>query len=172
MIRLRSWLGPLGDTEYAEDLCITGEVVDHRRRLGRTPPCRHRHRQGLCSCLDVQPVPWIDAQRWEGRVGALRTVGDLIVSEKPPVRGPRHQGQRGLIDGVTLLVAVYLKMNFSILQKWLNSVVICLFCVEINRAPKIMKIFVWPLWDVKYLGKILNVTFRYILNVIKIAQLN
>ena len=39
--------------------------------------------------------------------------------------------------------------EFSILQKWLNSAVICLFCVEINRAPKFMKIFVWPLCDVK-----------------------
>ena len=34
-----------------------------------------------------------------------------------------------------------------------------------------MKIFVWPLCDVSYLGKILNVDFQYILNVIKIAQL-
>ena len=32
--------------------------------------------------------------------------------------------------------------EFSILQKCLNSAVICLFCIEINRAPKIMKIFV------------------------------
>ena len=54
----------------------------------------------------------------------------------------------------------------------LNSAVICYFCVELNRAPKIMKFFVWPLWDVNYLGKILNVTFQYILNVIKIAQIN
>ena len=34
-----------------------------------------------------------------------------------------------------------------------------------------MKIFVWPLYDVYYLGKIWNVVFQYFLNVIKIAQL-
>ena len=34
-----------------------------------------------------------------------------------------------------------------------------------------MKSFVWPLCDVYYLGKIWNVVFQYILNVIKIAQL-
>ena len=45
-------------------------------------------------------------------------------------------------DGVTISMAVDLKMNFSILQKCLNSDVICLFCVEVNTAPKIMKIFV------------------------------
>ena len=61
--------------------------------------------------------------------------------------------------------------NF-LFQKWMNIVSFCYFCVELIRAPKIMKIFVWPLWDVKYLGKILNVSFQYILNVIKIAQIN
>ena len=54
----------------------------------------------------------------------------------------------------------------------MNSVSFCYFCVELNRAPKIMKIFVWPLCDVKYLGKILNVDFQYTLNVIKIARIN
>ena len=34
-----------------------------------------------------------------------------------------------------------------------------------------MKIFVWTLCDVYYLGKIWNVVFQYFLNVIKIAQL-
>ena len=34
-----------------------------------------------------------------------------------------------------------------------------------------MKIFVWPLCDVYYLRKILNVVFQYFLNVMKIAQL-
>ena len=34
-----------------------------------------------------------------------------------------------------------------------------------------MKIFVWLLCDVYYLGKIWNVDFQYFLNVIKIAQL-
>ena len=53
----------------------------------------------------------------------------------------------------------------------MNSDSFCYFCVELFRAPKIMKIFVWPLCDVYYLGKILNVVFQYFLNVIKIAQL-
>ena len=61
--------------------------------------------------------------------------------------------------------------GFSILQIWMNSDVICYFCVELFRAPKIMKIFVWPLCDVYYLGKIWNIVFKYFLNVIKIAQL-
>ena len=34
-----------------------------------------------------------------------------------------------------------------------------------------MKIFVWPLCDVYYLGKIWNIVFQYFLNVIKIDQL-
>ena len=34
-----------------------------------------------------------------------------------------------------------------------------------------MKIFVWTLCDVYYLGKIWNIVFQYFLNVIKIAQL-
>ena len=53
----------------------------------------------------------------------------------------------------------------------MNSIYFCYFCVDLIRAPKIMKIFVWPLYDVNYLGKILDVDFQYILNVIKIAQL-
>ena len=40
MIQLRARLGSLGGAEYAEDLCIAGEVVDRRRHLGRTLPCR------------------------------------------------------------------------------------------------------------------------------------
>ena len=35
-----------------------------------------------------------------------------------------------------------LKMNFSILQIWMNSDSFCYFCVELFRVPKIMKIFV------------------------------
>ena len=34
-----------------------------------------------------------------------------------------------------------------------------------------MKIFVWPLCDVYYLGKIWNIVFQYFFNMIKIAQL-
>ena len=32
--------------------------------------------------------------------------------------------------------------EFSIFQKWMNSVSFCYFCVELIRAPKIMNIFV------------------------------
>ena len=74
--------------------------------------------------------------------GTLVVAGDLTVGEKLPVRGPRRRGQRELTSGTLMSVTVYLKMNFSILQNCLNSAVICLFCVELNRAPKIMKIFV------------------------------
>ena len=54
---------------------------------------------------------------------------------------------------------------------WMNSMSFCYFCVDLFRAPKIMKLFVWLLCGVYYLGKIWNVDFQYFLNVIKIAQL-
>ena len=67
LVQLSARLSPLGGAEYVGDLSIAGEVIDRRRRLGRTPPCRHRHRRGLCSSLDVQPVvsavPLVEAQR-------------------------------------------------------------------------------------------------------------
>ena len=68
-------------------------------------------------------------------------------------------------------VSGWFENEFFLFQKWLNSVVICYFCVDLFRAPKIMKFFAWHLCDVYYLGKILNVVFQYILNMIKIAQL-
>ena len=34
-----------------------------------------------------------------------------------------------------------------------------------------MKIFVWPLYDECYLGKIWNIELQYVLNVMKITQL-
>ena len=70
--------------------------------------------------------------------------GDLAVGEKLPVSEHRRHGQRehradmwghSVSDGL-------FENEFSILQKWLNSAVICLFCVEINSAPKIMNFFV------------------------------
>ena len=61
--------------------------------------------------------------------------------------------------------------EFSVFQIWMNSDVICYFCVDLFRVPKIMKFFVWRLYDVYYLRKIWNVVFKYFLNVIKIAQL-
>ena len=81
MVRLSARSSPLGGAEYARDHCIVGEVIDRRRRLGRTPPCRHRRRQGLCSSLDVQPVPLLEAQRWGGHVGSIHTVGGLTAGE-------------------------------------------------------------------------------------------
>ena len=39
-------------------------------------------------------------------------------------------------------VTVVVKMDFSILQICLNSALVCLFCVDLNRAPKIIKNFV------------------------------
>ena len=63
LIQLGARLHPLGGAEYAGGLSFADEVVDHRRHLGRTPLCRHRRRRGLCSSLDVQPVPLVEAQR-------------------------------------------------------------------------------------------------------------
>ena len=34
------------------------------------------------------------------------------------------------------------KMEFFYFQKWMNSMSFCYFCVDLFRAPKIMKIFV------------------------------
>ena len=81
LVQLSARLSLLGGAEYVGDLSIAGEVIDRRRRLGRTPPCRHRRRRGLCSSLDVQPVPLVEAQRWGGHVGSIHTAGDLTASE-------------------------------------------------------------------------------------------
>ena len=81
LVQLSARLSPLGGAEYAGDLRIAGEVVDRCRRLGRTPLCRNRRRRGLCSSLDVQPAPLVEAQRWGGHVGLIHTVGDLTTSE-------------------------------------------------------------------------------------------
>ena len=142
MAQLTASLGPLRDAEYVDDLSFTSEVLNRRAHVGRAPLSRHRRRQGHSSDLELQPVPPVCAQYQGGHVGPSFAVEDPTIGEKPPVRGPCRHGQRGLTDGVTLSVVVDLKMNFSILQKCLNSAVIGLFCIEINRAPKIMKIFV------------------------------
>ena len=63
MIQLRARLGSLGGAEYAGDLCIAGEVVERRRRLGGTLPSRYHRRRGHYSRLDAQPIPLIDVQR-------------------------------------------------------------------------------------------------------------
>ena len=81
LVQLSARLSTLGGAEYAGDLSFAGKVVDRRCRLGRTPPCCHRHRRGLCSSLDVQPVPLVEAQRWGGHVGSIHTAGDLTTGE-------------------------------------------------------------------------------------------
>ena len=52
------------------------------------------------------------------------------------------RGSTVLMSGVTLSVTVLFENGIFLFQKCLNSVVFCLFCVELFRAPKIMKIFV------------------------------
>jgi len=81
LVQLSARLSPLGGAEYAGDLSIADKVIDRHRRLGRTPPCRHRRRRGLCSSLDVQPVPLVEAQRWGGHVGSIHTTRDLTAGE-------------------------------------------------------------------------------------------
>ena len=75
----------------------------------------------------------------------MAVAGDLTVGEKSPVSACSRRGQRGrsgMTGGAVLSVTLCLKMNFLFFLNCLNSVVFCLFCVELNRAPKIMKIFV------------------------------
>jgi hypothetical protein len=47
--------------------------------------------------------------------------------------------------------------------KNINSNKFCLFCCELFRIPKTVKIIVYPLCTVYYLGKILNANFVYFL---------
>ena len=84
---------------------------------------------------------------------------------------PWSAWRSGMTCGVALSVTVGFKMEFFYFQKWMNSIYFCYFWVDLFRAPKILKIFVWLLCDVYYLGKIWNVDFQYFLNMIKIAQL-
>ena len=110
-------------------------------------------------------------------------VGNMLVPSpwletSPSARNRRSASIAAVVSGntvptcgVTLSVTVCLKMDFFLFQKWMNNVSFCYFCVELNIAPKIMKLFVRPLWDVNYLGKILNVNFQYILNVKKLLYL-
>ena len=81
LVQLSARLSLLGGAKYTGDLSIAGEVIDRHRCLGRTSPCRHRRRRGLCSSLDVQPVPLVEAQRWGGHVGSIHTAGDLTAGE-------------------------------------------------------------------------------------------
>ena len=87
MIQLRSRLGPLGVAEYVRDLCITGEVLNHRAHVGRAPLSPHRRRQGRSSDLELQPVPPVCAQCQGGHVSPSPATGDLAASENAQVRG-------------------------------------------------------------------------------------
>ena len=86
-VLLRARLSPLGVAEYTEDLCITGEVVDHRVHVGHAPLSRHRRWQGRSSDLELQPVPPVCAQCQGDHVGPSLAAGDLVVGENAPVRG-------------------------------------------------------------------------------------
>ena len=81
----------------------------------------------MCLAVEITPVP----RSWP--------------KTSPPARTCQSEARRhaALTDEWGHSVSDGLFENeFSIFQEWLNSVVICLFCVELNRAPKIMKIFV------------------------------
>ena len=73
---------------------------------------RHGRRRARFEPLLVQLIPPIGAPCRGDHAGTSVVAGDLTVGEKSPVRGPHRRGQRGLTDGVTLSVAVDLKMNF------------------------------------------------------------
>ena len=68
-------------------------------------------------------------------------VGDLVVGEKSPVSEHRCRGQRGLTVGPDVSDGLF-ENGIFLFQKCMNSVSFCYFCVELNIAPKIMKIFV------------------------------
>ena len=70
--------------------------------------------------------------------------GDLTVGEKSPVNKHRRRGQREhCVDMWGHFVSDGLFENgIFLFQKCMNSVSFCYFCVELNIAPKIMKIFV------------------------------
>ena len=96
MAQLTARLGSLGGTEYADDLCITGEVIDHRAHVGRAPLSHHRHRQGHSSDLELQPVPPVCAQWLGDHVGLIPAP-----ETSPPTRAHRSEARRraALTDG-------------------------------------------------------------------------
>ena len=121
-------------------------------------PSRHGRRRARTRSFSVQLVPPIDAL-WCGEQGSASVVaGDFAGGEKSRVRASPSRCSHCRV-GPHCQWRFDLEMEIFLFQKLMNSVSFCLFCVDLNRAPKIMKIFVWPLWDVNYLGKILNITF-------------
>jgi len=85
----------------------------------------------------------------------------------------RRRSQRAKVeDDMWGPMSVTQRSNeFSVFQIYMNSAGICYFCVNLFRAPKIMKIFVWLLCEVYYVTKIWNIDFKYFWGMIKIAQL-
>jgi len=67
--------------------------------------------------------------------------GDLAVGEKSPVSEHRRRGQRGLTVGPDVSDGLFENGIFLFLKS-MNSVSFCYFCVDLNIASKIVKIFV------------------------------
>ena len=70
--------------------------------------------------------------------------GDLAVGEKSPVSEHRRRGQRGLTVGPDVSDGLFENGIFLFLKS-MNSVSFCYFCVDLNIAPKTMKICVTSL---------------------------
>ena len=86
-VQLRVRLSPLGVAEYAKDLCIAGEVIDHRVHVGHTPLSRHHRWQGHSSDLELQPMPPVCAQWLGDHVGPIPAPEILAAGENTPVKG-------------------------------------------------------------------------------------
>ena len=141
------------------------------------PPCPTRPScHGRCSARFwprlVSVVPPIVAPCCGDHRGAFAFAIGLTGGEELPVSarvagvkvgGWRWQAGPDVSDSA-------FKWKIFYFHNWMNSIYFCYFCVDLFKAPKIIKIFVWHLCDVYYLTKIWNVIFQYFLNVMKIAQ--
>jgi hypothetical protein len=67
---------------------------------------------------------------------------------------------------VRIGISFYFFLKFRNLFKWCISLEIHR---KLNKALKILKIFVETLYDVLYLGKISNANFEYLLHNLKLA---
>ena len=76
---------------------------------------RHGRRRAWFEPLLIQLMPPMGVPCRGDHAGTSVMAGDLADGKKSLVRGPRRRGQHGLTDGVTLSVAILMKMNFSIL---------------------------------------------------------
>ena len=83
-----------------------------------------------------------------------RDVGDVVVPWPSLVASPSMRNRRSAREspwsaqeegddrwGRVVSDTVF-ENDFSIFQKWMNSDTFCYFCIELFRAPKIMKFFV------------------------------